>query len=232
MVTASHLSVEQPRISANQLGVYPFLTPNEKLRTLRDQKFGNPFRSPYYHSAACSLLRAFQGDNFDRDEIEETIAQLELRTARNPNHAAKLRNNVEMLRRFLAIAGKAVPPEGEHRIVRRDARMELDGVVVSVRPEIVTLSRPTGLFSFTKLRFAKGKVSGDASEIILLVLLKYGQQTSIDGLQIDPESTRLVDCYSGEIIPGHTLPRIREQQLQAALREIRRLWPQITSDIL
>lgn len=218
-------SIERPRISANQLGEFPFATPAAKIRMLTDQKFGNEHRAPYYHSASCAILRAFDDGEFDNDVIRAEIAKQRAIQARNKQHAAKLENNAVMLERFLSIDATLVPQAGEHLKVRRSALLELDDVTISVRPEIVTRDASGGFFSLTKFRLSQSRVSGDSSEIILLLLLKYAQRLNYPGLQLDPAETRLIDCYSRTLIPAHTLPRIREQQLQGALREIRRMWP-------
>ncbi len=221
----SSLSIERPRISANQLGEFPFATPAAKTRMLADQKFGNSHRAPYYHSASCAIVRAFDDVEFDRDVIHVEIAKQRGTRARSRQHAAKLENNAVMLERFLSIGGPLVPAAGDHLKVRRNALLELDDVVISVRPEIITRNAATGFFSLTKFRLSQSRVSGDSSEIILLLLLKYAQRLNFPGLELDPAETRLIDCFSRAVIPAHMLPRLREQQLQAALREIHRLWP-------
>jgi hypothetical protein len=223
IITSS--SIERPRISANQLGEYPFATPAAKIRMLTDQKFGNEHRAPYYHSASCAILRAFDGGEFDHGVIRAEIAKLRSTQARSKQHAAKLENNAVMLERFLLIDATLLPQTGEHLKIRRSAVLELDDVTISVRPEIITRNASAGFFSLTKFRLSQSRVSGDSSEIILLLLLKYAQRLNYPSLQLDPAETRLVDCFSRTLIPAHTLPRIREQQLQNALREIRRMWP-------
>jgi hypothetical protein len=216
-----------PRISSNQLGEFTFATPAERIRILRDQKRGNTFRSPYYQSASNAVLRAFRAGHYDIGALRNTADELKAREAKHRNQAMKFDNNAEMLRRFSAIANLACPPEGEHTVVRRDALIELDGVLVSVRPEITTVRQSDEAFSYTKFRYSKSKVSEDSSEIILLILLKFGRAQATDHLRFDVESTKLVDCFARVIVPGHRLSAYREKQLTAALDEIRRLWPTI-----
>lgn len=227
MLTLTNPPVDLPRISLNPLGEFPFVTEAKKVEILADQRFGNDFKAPYYQSASCATVRALKGHRLDPAEILEEIDKLRRTAPRSDQHAAKLGNNIEMLTRFLKIKGELVPSAGDRRAVRRSASLVLDGVTVSVRPEFIITDPRTGLFSLTKFRFSQSKVSGDASEIILLVLFKYGQQLVVPGFQLDPSATRLVDVHSGNIIFAHTLPRIRESQLQSALREIRHIWPNL-----
>lgn len=225
MITLTVPAIAGPRISLNPLGEFPFVSDAKKVEILTDQRFGNEIKAPYYHSASCATVRAYRGAQFDPVAIQLEIEKLRRVAPRSEQHAAKLENNIEMLARFLKLKGEVVPPAGAHTPIRRSANLVLDGVTVSVRPEFITTDPRTGLFSLTKFRFSKSKVSADASEIILLVLFKYGQQLNVPGYHLDPSATRLVDVHSGNIIFAHTLPRVRETQLQSALREIRALWP-------
>lgn len=218
---------DRPRISSNQLGEFVFASPSKKAGILRDQKNGNPFRAPYYQSAQNSVLGAFRGGQYDLRALRESADHLRSREATSRNQVTRFNNNAEMLRRFCEIAPDARPPAGTHSIIRRGAMIELDGVQVSVRPEISTVFSGEQSFCYTKFRFSKSKVSEDESEIILLLLLKYGLAQAGDGLRFDPTETRLVDCYSKKVVEGHRLSRVRDAQLDSALKEICRMWPSI-----
>jgi hypothetical protein len=225
IIDSTHQS-QKPRISANQLAEYIFSTPSKKVRILRDQKYGNIITSPYYQPALEAILGAFEDGEFDSGQILTARNDIEKREAKSKHQAKRWENNGAVLRCFTNIAADACPPHGVHTVVRRNAKIELDGVTVSVRPEIVT-QQESGLFSYTKLRFSKSKVSEDASEIVLLLLLKHGQLQSVGGKQIDPTHTKLIDCFAKTIVEGHSIPRLRERQLAEALSEIANLWPKV-----
>lgn len=225
MVTATTLQLELPRISSNQLGRFVFSSEAQKWAILWDMKFGNPFSSPYYQAALNGILGAFNAGRFDEQHVLDVADELLARTPKGPNDAHRLRNNAEMLRRFVQTMPRISIPAGGHRIIRRNALMEVDGVVISVRPEIITQSSRTGMLSFTKFRFSKDRASLDASEIVLLLLLHYAREPIFHAEQLDLENTLLVDCYSREVIQGHHVPRVRQPQLRTALADIRRIWP-------
>lgn len=224
MVTSN--SITQPRISANQLGEFVFATTAKKKRILQDQKYGNILTSPYYQPAQAAILAGFDAGIFDNQVLESGRIAILDRPADSSYQLIRRANNAEMVRRFSEISTQCAPPQGDYTFVKRNARLDIDGVTVSVRPEIVTTCNPH-LFSYTKLRFSKSPVSNDASDIVLLVLLKYGQQQSTSTSQLDPSSTKLIDCFARRVITGHSIPRVREVQLARALREIIALWPSI-----
>ena len=217
----------QPRISSNQLGEYIFASPTQKRKILQNQKWGNKFCAPYYTPALSGIMHSFQGGVFSPDILIREVDTISSQEVEKTYHISKRNNNVLALKRFMEIGEAANPPKGNHRIVTRNARVLLDGVAISARPEIITEEKQEGYAAFTKLRISKSKVSADAQEIVLLVLLHYGQQQSHDGLIFSLERTKLIDCFSKSIIPGHTIGRHRDQQLHQALAEIRTFWPSI-----
>jgi hypothetical protein len=217
---------ERPRISSNQLGEFVFATLAQKIRILRAQKFPDNIAPPYYQPAQDAILRAFDSGVFDLGSLAVDHSEIGGREAKTRNQAARWANNAAMVERFMELEPLARPLAGDHNVVRRNELLELEGVTISVRPEIVT-RQSDGTFSYTKFRFSKSKVAVDASEIVLLLLLKFGQARSGNGLQIDPQHTKLVDCFARNVILGHALPRVREQQLTAALRQVVALWPTI-----
>jgi hypothetical protein len=221
------LQSNQPRISSNQLGEFIFATPKGKLRILHDQKFGNVFSAPYYDPAFRGIMRSFRDGAFSGDILTQQVDALSAVEAEKPYHVKKKENNVTPLENFIEIGEAANPPSGEHRTVTRNALVPLNGVMVSARPEIITENKSDGYAAFTKLRFSKSKASADTQEIVLLVLLHYGQQQSHDGLVFNLEKTKLIDCFSKTVVAGHTIGRHRDQQLHQALEEIRALWPTI-----
>lgn len=223
--------LDKPRISSNQLGEYLFSTPSKKLQILKDQKLGNRPKQSYYGGAMHGILGSFKVDTgtFDRGTLSTKTQAIAEKQGANRNQVAKLLNNAEMLRRFSKLIDLVSPPAGTHEIIYQNARLDLGGVTVSVRPEIITKKHGESTVALTKLRFSKSKVSADASEIILLILLEYGRNLLGPGSSLDVRETKIIDCYANAVITGHQLPEIRTKQLQGGLAEINRIWPKVTA---
>jgi hypothetical protein len=218
---------EQPKISLNQLAEFPFASENKKRSILRNQKFRNNICAPYYTAAFHAILRSFKDGCFDEDLLLAEAYRISILEVETDHRATKRDNNVKAIERLIEIGASANPTPGIHAVVHQTTKLLLDGVLVSVRPEIVTENHDLSLFAFTKLRFSKSKVSADAQEIALLVLMHFGQRQYHEGLTFSMEESKLVDCFSKTVTAGHTLGRHRDQQLHDALAEIRILWPQI-----
>lgn len=194
---------------------------------VHDQKFGNESAAPYYTLAHAAAHRSFSGGYFSAPILLREAEILAQRPAKTLRQAQKWANNALALRRLVEVADASAPPPGQHRRVKGNARFILDGVIVSVVPDIVTENLDQRIIAFTKLRFSKSKIAADVSEIVLLVLHHYGQRQSRVGLNFNFELSKVIDCFSKTIIHGHAVGRHRDQQLHEALRLIRWLWPRI-----
>jgi hypothetical protein len=219
--------IEQPKISLNQLGEFPFSSERKKLAILRNSKYGNSFCAPYYASASNGILRSLKDGEFSPELLREAVDKINGLEAEKAYQVIRRENNVKAVESFLNLGEVANPPHGIHRVIHHNARIRLGGVIVSARPEIITENNETQDFAFTKLRLSKSKVSADAQEIVLRVLKHYGQQQAHGGLEFSMEKSRLIDCFSKTIIAGHAVGRHRDQQLHQALYEICVLWPQV-----
>jgi hypothetical protein len=227
MVQIASPVVQSPRISANQLGEFVFASEQKRLNILHDQKFGNINAAPYYTAALGAVRRSFINGQFSAVALLNEARLIDEQDTKTPQGAVKLANNSLALRRLAEICGQTNPPAGEHRMIIRNAQLVLEGVTISVLPEFVTENLPRGYIAFTKFRFSKSKIAADVSEIVLLLLHYYGQRQSRTGLTFDFGLSKVVDCFSKTIIPGHAVGRHRDQQLHEALKLICWLWPRI-----
>lgn len=227
MIQIATPGLEPPRISSNQLGEFVFASEKKRLSILRSQKFGNPVAAPYYIPVTSAILRSLENGQFSRSRLDAAADAIAARKVETPYQVHQRANNLAMLEHFERICEQCNPPAGIHRIVRRNATIEIDGVMISVLPEIVTENLQERFIAFTKLRFSKSKISPDVSEIILLLLHHYGQQQSRAGMTFDFGRTKIIDCFSETVIHGHSLGRLRDQQLHRALALIRKLWPDV-----
>lgn len=227
MVQIVQSALDEPRISANQLGEFAYASEKRRFRILHDCKFGNPSAAPYYSTALTAVRRALVSGQFSGERLVEAADALDRREAKTRRQSEKWANNALALRQMAHVCAECDPPAGEHRVATRNAQFGLDGVTVSVLPDFVTENIDRGYIAFTKLRFSKSKIAADVSEIVLLLLHYYGQRQSRAGLQFDFDLTKVIDPLSRTIIPGHAIGRHRDQQLHDALRLVKHLWPRI-----
>jgi hypothetical protein len=215
-----------PRISANELGRFPWETRSKKRDIVRGQKFKREVQAAHYQPARTAILRSFCEGLFSREKLDDELKKM--KAADNGHSVYNQRrwpSNVTAIRRFRNLCEKATPPNGEHEIIHRNASFVLNGVEISVVPDIFTRHRDEGFFSFTKLRISQDKATFDASEIVLLLMIKYASRLNLDRLKFSPENSKVVDCFSMHVFEGHEVSRSKEIMLERALAEIREIWP-------
>lgn len=224
------MDLNQPRISANELGNYVFATEAQRRRILRDQKFPKAARVARYQPASLAILRSLKQGTFSRDALLEELGKIERAPGATKYKANVRRANATALRRFLTIHEKAAPPTGEHAIIRRNAVFEFEGVKIIIRPDILTTNIKGNFFTYSKLRFSSQKYSLDASEIVLLLIQRFAEEQTIKGLGFDVSRARLIDCFSQQIVETHNVSLYKGQLLMKALREVRAVWPFIAAN--
>ncbi len=218
---------EEPRITAKALATFVYSSENARKRILRAQKFAQGFRMSYYKSAEALILRSLSGNRFDRSVLADGLKNIQPKKE-SKQHKARVKNNRAAISMFEEIADLAAPELGEITTNLNNSTIIIDGVAISVRPEIVSKNKSLGTFSYTKLHFSKeNKISADAAEIVLLLMLRLGQMQPESGLSFDLQKSKLIDCFTKNIVFGHNLERYRERQLAQSLKEIRAMWPLI-----
>lgn len=224
------MDTSQPRLSANELGKFVWSTNAQKCRILRDQKYPKPIKTSYYQRASSTILRSLKDGVFSEDILRQGLNKIQSMPAESPHQERVLRRNATAVRRFLTIHEKAAPPAGEHQIIRNNAEFEFEGIRISVRPDILTKNIKGNFFTYSKLRISSDRYSLDASEVVLLLIQKFAEQQSFEGLGFDASRARLIDCFSQQIFEGHDVSPFKGQQLMKALAQIRSMWPFITEN--
>lgn len=222
------MDLSQPRFSANELGKFVFSTGAEKRRILRNQKFPKPIQAAYYQRASTAILRSLKGGSFSEAVLRGALHDIQTAPAETQHKMRVLRSNAKAVRRFLTISEHAAPATGEHLIIRRSAEFEFEGVRISVRPDILTTNPGSNFFTYAKLRISSDRYSPDASEVVLLLIQKFAEHQSFEGLGFDASRARLIDCLGQQVFEGHDVSPFKGQQLMKALTEIRALWPFVT----
>src|SRR5581483_7868109 len=115
------MDLSQPRISANELGNFVFSTNAAKRRILRSQKFPKALVVGRYRPVSTAILRCLKEGGFSEKDLMAELVKLEGRIVANERQASAREGNIRMLKRFIPLAEKASPPEGDHTVLWRNA---------------------------------------------------------------------------------------------------------------
>jgi len=224
------MDLSQPKISANELGNFVFSTDAAKRRILQGQKFPKPLVVNRYNPVSNAILRCLKGNSFPEDDLNAELEKLKKLVVSNPRQASARDSNIRMLKRFIPLAEKAAPPDGDHSIIRQSGKFDFEGVQISVRPDILTRNANEKFFTYSKMRFSNRKFSADASEIVLLLIQKFAESQDMEGLGFDSSRARLIDCGSQQIFEAYYVSPYKGKLLMQALKEITSLWPFISEN--
>jgi hypothetical protein len=219
---------ENPCVSVNKLGQYLTATPALRKRIIHAQK--NPPDPQYlrYPEAAQAIVEFLCSD---RDEVVLRYHQRRMlnATPENDFDAHRLALCAEALQRFLACsnelaltnavaspAGPELPP------------MELAGVTINVRPELIlrSVDRHGQMHSgLLKLYFSKHTPLNEQSgQYITTVLQMYAEQHLQQRGPVDHRLVRVFDVFAGKVYVAPKAQQRRLGNLQVACAEIAACW--------
>jgi hypothetical protein len=219
---------ETPRVSVNKLGQYLTATPASRKRIIHDQKHPPEPQYLRYPEAAQAIVEYLC---WGRNEATLRYHQRRLLNAKAETDfdAHRMALCAEALQRFLASADEltlthavASPAEAEL------PPMELAGVTISVRPELILRSvdrHGTMRSGLLKLYFSKHTPLNERSaQYITTVLQTYAEQHLRQLGPVDHRLVRVFDVFAGKVFVAPKAQTRRLGDLELACEEIAARW--------
>ncbi len=219
---------ENPSVSVNKLGQYLTATPALRKRIIHGQK--NPPDPQYlrYPEAAQAIVEFLCSG---RDELILRYHQRRMLNAvpESDFDAHRLVLCAEALQRFLvssnelALTHAVASPAGVEL-----PPMELSGVTINVRPELIlrTVDRHGQMHSgLLKLYFSKHTpLTEQSGQYIATVLHLYAEQHLHQRGPVDHRLVRVFDVFAGKVYVAPKAQQRRLGNLQVACAEIAACW--------
>ncbi|XXF80845.1 hypothetical protein P2318_14120 [Myxococcaceae bacterium GXIMD 01537] len=220
---------ETPRVSVNKLGQYLTATPAYRKRIIHDQKHPPEPQYLRYPEAAQAIVE-FLCTGRNESTLRYHQRRLLNAAPQSDYDAHRLALCAEALQRFLKSSDElalshavASPAEAEL------PPMELSGVTISVRPELIlrSVDRHGSMRSgVMKLYFSKHHPLDERSgQYIATVLNVYAQQHLQQLGPVDHRLVRVFDVFAGKV---HVAPKAQTRRLgdlELACEEIAARWP-------
>lgn len=220
-----------PRISINKLGEYLTATPARRKTIIRDQKYPPDYQTSRYTDAGRAIT-AFICSGWDKQVLETERARIANTIPQSRHDAQRIELCLEATKRILAVSGEidlrgtTVKPGIPH-----PPTLELAGVTVSVRPEVLVTTPTTakGLkIGLVKLYFAKTHPLTEQSGEYITALLQHFAEEHLSSLgSSDRGHIHVIDVFAGQVF---TAPRAKVRRLtdaHAACEEIATRWPSL-----
>jgi hypothetical protein len=222
-----------PTASLNELSLFACQTQLAKKRQIIARR-KNPkgFVVNHYRYAYDAILGCVTADGFIWENVQKAYDDF-LAADRVGDFWQRVRkDNIRVVRKFLAIAERASPPQGIQICGGKLQYLKWNGVQISIRPDIVTLCKKQGIFAFTKLRLAREKFTWEASQYALIALERFGR--SIEGdlnLKFSIERSKLADCADQIVFEGHKINDRKRAALEHALEAYKKIWPTVSAEL-
>ncbi|MBX3409845.1 MAG: hypothetical protein KF859_08155 [Phycisphaeraceae bacterium] len=222
---------KSPRMSANALATYMSASPTKRESVLREQKFPPTYRSRWYDIATKAITRCLIHPERDSEIIVQVIDRLHATTPADKHERQVAENNAAALESFLGVL-----PELEwdglaaQGYPHRAATLEIEGVVLSVRPEVKLSGKLRGsqVRGGVKLYVSKStRLGEDGGAVIGALLHEFSSQQCDNGEACKQRHCQVIDVFGEDWHAAPNAIKRRLRDIEAACREIRERWPHI-----
>jgi len=218
-----------PRISINKLGEYLVASPLRRREIIERQKYPSYLVGSHYEPARRLLVDFLLGRQTQRAVLEYARSWLEEDTFESDYARHRANGCADAVHRFLALAPtldfrglRPMPPRG-------DEQLHLEGVTVSLRPDIVLRGvdgRGRPIAGAVKLHFPKTHplTAASAAYVATALHVYLRERPTTWGVPL-PQACMAVDVFSDTLAVAPRAHRRRMRELAAACAEIRETWP-------
>jgi hypothetical protein len=224
---AIEVARKAPRISINKLGEYMTATPLRRRRIVLDQKRPKTFILPRYTEAQDAIVKHLVAGG-DVDILTAEIERLALAPSATQWEDQRKELCGEAMSRFLDIADHVDLGGMKAAVGGNDQpRLELAGLEVSVRPEVILRGRnPQGAptAGAIKLYFSKTIPLSEQGGAYIAAAVHQFVETHIEPGHADPRYCQVIDVFGGQVFRAPRALVRRRNDLVAACEEIVRAW--------
>jgi hypothetical protein len=214
-------------MALNALAEYLTATAARRRGIIAEQKRPKTFRVAYYADAESAIVEAL-ADGSDLTALDRASERVQAMPANNEREAARRQSQLEAIsacRAFLlGSPAKALPPLT--RAPQRPRPLVMNGVVISVRPELLVVDDAGQTVGGLKLYLSKNDaLTEERGRYAGAVLHYYLDQLRGPERPVDYRRCLVLDVFGRAI---HLAPRTylrRRQDIDAACAEISALWP-------
>jgi hypothetical protein len=203
---------------------------------LRDQKFPQDFKVTYYREAEEAVAACIARNFEDLSSLERALAILEQRRPERIGTARRIAKNADAIEIFAGMLDDinlrgGIPELGD----QFPPRLSIQGVEVSVRPEVVLRGQARdgrSLLGAMKVHFPRTfPLNEDSAGIISAILQRYTRDVlARNGEEPYAPYCSVVDVGSRRFYEGVRATANRMREVEAECRNIAAIWESIDED--
>lgn len=218
-----------PRVSANALAQYLSASASRREAILRAQKFPPEFKTTWYKEASEAIVKYLIDPERNVDIVVRAIDRIQSAAA-DSQEGRRQRTNAEALDAFLRGGDDIVVDQLVAAHGPRAAAVLIEGVTISVRPEVSLVGSYRGrcVRGGVRLYFSKSdRLTIDAAASIAALIHRHLAQHGNADFVVSRRHCQVIDVFAGEVHAAPTAITRRMKEIEAACREIALHWPSI-----
>lgn len=220
-----------PRLSVNKLGEYLVAKAKRRQKILSDAKYPKSFIAPRFGDFYRFFENGVNEEKIDAKALDIAISILQ----NKPTTSDWQSQNKDLSLDLLAHLKVMVDSMGLNRyaikkITQKDAAVDIRGVKVSIRPELMIEAEKKGkrVIGAVKLNVTKSfPLNDDSGQYIATMVRNYLEGLAIKDAVVDPALCFVVDLPHERFFKAPTAFKQRTWDIEAACDEIKAVWPTI-----
>jgi hypothetical protein len=215
-----------PRVTLNALADYLTATAGRRRGIVAEQRRPKTFRVAYYAEAETAISAALAG-GLDQTALDRGIERVHALPASKEWEIARRQTEldaIEACRAFLREGGAATLPPFSGA-PQRARQLMINGVSVSVRPDLLVQPAAGPVTGALKLYFSKSAaLTDERARYAGAVLHFYVEQILRPSQQADYRQCFVLDVFARALYAAPRTYRRRRQDIEAACAEIAAIW--------
>ena len=218
---------KNPRFSVNSLSEYLVANAVRRRRILEEQKRPRDFQVSYYKEASEAIVECIASD-MDLERLTEARNALSSSPPGNEWEASRRAAGIEAVEAFRhAVKQLDLSAYQIFRGQRTPRRLNLAGVSVSVRPEILLKQNRDGSVEAggLKLFLSKNKrLAEDRARYIGTILYQYLRAQAKERAAVKYKHCYVIDVFGAQVFTAPRTYKRRAREVEASCEEISMLW--------
>jgi hypothetical protein len=227
-VSEVHPNRIRPRISINKLAQYMSADAARRERILREQKHPPAFKVAWYADASQVIRRYLMDPQHDTEILRLGSERIRMRPVASPNERQKRNDNGDAVDAFAGCCQQINFDDFAPESGPESGNLMIEGVRVSVRPEVVIAGRYRGqdCRGALKVYLAKNDpLDGGGADIIGALLQRFMSIDLSEDEQCLPRHCTVIDTFRRQCFRAPTAIIRHQRNVDAACREIANRWP-------
>ncbi|HJX29871.1 MAG TPA: hypothetical protein VJ885_18365 [Thermoanaerobaculia bacterium] len=223
---------EDPRMSVNSLAAYLVAPAARRQKIILEQKRPKSFQVAYYDEVEEAIVGRLSSPNQSTEALDAALSKLQLSSGLKDWELTRRSTGIEAIEAFRS-TNIDTPLEGIDilQAPSRPRHMHVDGVAVSVRPELLLANtngeKTKARLGVIKIYLSKKPLTEERARYTGTILYKHVEAQYSSLGTADHRLCFVLDVFAKRIFSAPQSYKRRQEDVEAACKEIALAWPLI-----